>query len=394
MGKRDRRRQRDSTADRPSTTTRRRDAVHMTVAAVTSIDALDLRHETQLVKAALLYADNVTLASPKVLMLASLAAFGAADRRARIDGMAELIGLLEQGQEATELYQQLRKRRTRLSPQERRMLVMLERHLEASGEELAAQVDAMLEQAGADELGRALEEGLVTIHGLGSDGADEETFLDVAVERMADLLAESVSTSAQTFPLFDDEAGDLLRAMVAEGKVADPHRPRAAEAGIAGRLIGQLEAFPDADMDVVLDVRRRLQTPLIRFRAALAAASSQFATAAWDEAFAREVDDLFRREVAALLEVREALDELGARPTLLRAAGRKETVGAVGAALALAAAGGIALMDLPALIYGTPGVGIAVSAAAETAERRAARQEASRNAFYFLYRAETELNSE
>jgi hypothetical protein len=50
----------------------------MTVAAVTSIDALDLRHETQLVKAALLYADEVTLASPKALMLASLAAFGAA----------------------------------------------------------------------------------------------------------------------------------------------------------------------------------------------------------------------------------------------------------------------------------------------------------------------------
>lgn len=210
---------------------------------------------------------------------------------------------------------------------------------------------------------------------------------------MADLLAESVSTSARTFPLFDDEAGDLLRAMVAEGKVADPHRPRAAEAGIAGRLIGQLEAFPDAEMDVVLDVRRQLQTPLIRFRAALADAGSQFATAGWDEAFAREVDDLYRREVApALLDVREAIDELGVRPTLLRAAGRKESVGAIGAALALAAAGGLAQMDLPALIYGTPGVGAVVSGAAEVAERGTTRRETSRNAFYFLYQADAGLD--
>ena len=392
MGKRSRQRQRDLAADRPSATTQRPDAVHMTVAAVTSIDALDLRHETQLVKAALLYADEVTLASPKALMLASLAAFGAADRRARIDGVAELIWQLEQGHEAAELYQRLRKCRRRLSPQERSMLVGLEHHLEASSQELAAQVDDMLEQAGAEELGRALEDGVVTIHGLGSEGADEETFLDVAVERMADLLADTVSASARTFPLFDDDAGDLLRAMVAEGRVVGAHRPRAAEAGIAGRLIAQLEAFPDAEMDVVLDVRRQLQTPLVRFRAALASAGSQFESAAWDESFAREVDDLYRREVApALLEVREALDELGARPTLLRAAGRKETVGAIGASLALAAAGGIAQVDLPALIYGTPGVGAAVSAAAEAAGRRGTRRQASRNAFYFLYQANAGL---
>jgi hypothetical protein len=46
---------------------------------------------------------------------------------------------------------------------------------------------------------------------------------------------------------------------------------------------------------------------------------------------------------------------------------------------------------LPALIYGTPGVGAAVSVAAEASQRRSIRRQASSNAFYFLYGADTKL---
>ncbi|HEX8105067.1 MAG TPA: hypothetical protein VF533_20775 [Solirubrobacteraceae bacterium] len=92
-----------------------------------------------------------------------------------------------------------------------------------------------------------------------------------------------------------------------------------------------------------------------------------------------------------LLEVREALDELDARPTLLRAASRAETVGAIRASLALAAAGGIAQVDLPALIYGAPGVGATVSAAAEASQRRTIRRQAAGNAFFFRYEAAANL---
>lgn len=49
--------------------------LHITVAAITDMHELDLRHETELVKAALLYADRVTLASPKVAYMASIASF-------------------------------------------------------------------------------------------------------------------------------------------------------------------------------------------------------------------------------------------------------------------------------------------------------------------------------
>jgi hypothetical protein len=353
-----------------------------------------LAHETQLVKAALLYADRVTLASPKAYLYASIASFGAGDRRARIDLTAELIGQLPDGQKNAALYKQLRARRQRLSAPERRMLKGLERILEASSEDLIETVDEMLQQAGADELAEAMAAGAVDLHPLTTEDTSAECFSDDVINEMVSVLAESVDATAMSFPLFDDGAGDLMRAMVKEGKLADPHRPRAAEAGIAGRLIGQLEAFPTADMDVILDVRGQLDAPLTRFRSALAKASSEFAAAAWDETFAREVDDLYRVQVApALRDVNDALDELGARPTLLRLATDAKAQAAVTATIGLAAAGGITHLDLPALVYGSgPALGAAAAAATEGLQRRKVRGEAGRNAFYFLYESNRRLS--
>jgi hypothetical protein len=71
------------------------------------------------VKAALLYADRVTLASPKVAFMASIASFTTLDPRQRIEAMAELMGVLDDGRDAARLYADLRRRRRRLAPRER-----------------------------------------------------------------------------------------------------------------------------------------------------------------------------------------------------------------------------------------------------------------------------------
>jgi hypothetical protein len=211
---------------------------------------------------------------------------------------------------------------------------------------------------------------------------------------MAALLTDSVRTSARTFPLFDDGAGGLMRAMVDEGKVIGPQTGRSTEIGVAGRLLGGLEAFPFAAMDELVDVRERLARPLTRLRAVLARASVQFESAAWDEQFAREADDFYRREVSpALADVAEALEELGARPTLLRVVARKETVAAAAASLGLAAANA-QFGALPDLIFGAPAASIVAAGAAEALERRKSRRAAAANSFYFLYAANRELGGQ
>jgi hypothetical protein len=340
----------------------------------------------------LLYADRVTLVSPKVALMANLASFATLDRRRRIDGMAELIGTIENGQDAARLYSELRKRRRRLTPHERKLVVGLEDHLDRGSRDVIAKLDEMLEQAGAGELAHALELGVVDLHGLGIEQADENNLIDVVIEALGDVLAESVGVAARTFPLFDNEAGDLMRAMVAEGKVVEPRAARSNEVGAAGRLIAGLDAFPHAAMDDLLDVRRRLARPLVRFRGALAKVASEFESAAWDDDFEREVDDLYRREVApAVLEVDETLDELGARPTLLRVASSKESVAAMATGLGLAAASALGYADLPAVVYGTPGAPLLAAGADEALHRRDIRRSTAQNSFYFLYAANRPL---
>lgn len=365
--------------------------LHITVAAITDMHEFDLRHETELVKAALLYADRVTLASPKVAYMASIASFITLDRRQRIDAMAELMGVLAEGRDAARLYADLRRRRRRLAPRERVLVAGLEARLDSGGQDMAAKVDELLDDAGAGELAHALELGVLDLHGLGIDQADQTNFTDTIIGGLADVLAESVGATTRTFPLFDNDAGNLMRAMVAEGKVADVQAARSNEAAAAGRLIAGLDAFPRAAIDDLLDVRRQLEQPLVRFRAALATVTAQFEAAAWEEGFDREVEDLYRQHVApALLDVQQALEELGALPTLLRLASG-ERVAAVAAGLGLAAAAAVGYADLPAIVYGTPGAPLLAAGASEALQRRDVKRSAAQNSFYFLYAADRQL---
>jgi hypothetical protein len=146
MGKRARRRHRGPARAAASPAKQAASAeLHITVAAITDMHELDLRHETELVKAALLYADRVTLASPKVAFMASIASFTTLDRRQRIDAMAELMGILDDGHDAAGVYADLRRRRPRLTPHERVLLAGLEARLDTGSHDVAAKINELLD---------------------------------------------------------------------------------------------------------------------------------------------------------------------------------------------------------------------------------------------------------
>jgi hypothetical protein len=388
MSKRSRRRARDNRLPTGPARPVPRGGLHMTVAALNLRD-IDIRHETRLVKSALLYADSVTLLSLGAWSVALLAQFAGADRADRARIAAGFTGRLNA--ESARQYEEMRG--TIQSAQEQRLFRLMEQHERLSEAEIIAEVELMMRDAGADELPKAMAAGLLNLQRVGGKTEDlSPAVAGILLDEVAELLKGYVATGADTFPLFDDGAGNMLRAMLKSGKLVDPKRSHANEAGIAGRLIDGLEAFPDADMDVILDVRDRLQVPLVRFRSALSRASVEFGSATWDEEFSVEFDDYYRREVApALLNVRESLEDLGVRPTLLRLAASKNVVPAVAiataATLGLAAIGGLHA-DLPHLLYGTPGLaGVATEAATEAGHRDQVHGTAKQNPFYFLYQA-------
>jgi hypothetical protein len=344
-----------------------------------------LEHELALVKSALLYADHVTLASTNAIQFGALLPLTTADSRARREALIETVSALPGNERVADVYRDLSRRRRRLSPHERLALMRLEAALREHGDEVAETTETLLSRTGIAELQRAMDAGLLGIDLLNLEGVKPGEFADRAVEGLVDALARAVSNRARTYPLFDDGVGNLVASLIRERRISYASPSRGKQMGAAGMLISQLEAFPGAEMDVVLDVRERLAGPLVRFRAALAEASAELESPAWEtDEFAREVDDLYHRRVApALLELEEAMRELGALAMLRRVASDVETVKAA-AFITVAAAAGVGLAHLPEMVFGAP---VVAAAARETQWRADARRDRGTNDFYFLYEA-------
>jgi hypothetical protein len=179
-----------------------------------------------------------------------------------------------------------------------------------------------------------------------------------------------------------------MRAMVAEGKVTDVHAARSNEAAAAGRLIAGLDAFPRAAMDDLLDVRRQLEHPLVRFRAALA--TVQVELAAWDEGFDREVEDLYRQQVALACSG-AASAEGTRRPTDAAAAGLKRARRGRRRGPRARRGGRGRLRRPAAVVHGTPGAPLLAAGASEALQRRDIKRSAAQNSFYFLYAGDHRL---
>jgi hypothetical protein len=371
MGKRERKRKRQFAA-------RVRPSFHVLIASTATLGEIDLSHETEMIKAALLYADRVTLASPKALLLFGFAAVFSADRTTRLRAIRDMVSVTPEGARA---FQQLEDA-TRTSRGARRHAIReeLESQLLRAGEEMALAHEETLAQAGAQELVPAIQAGLLEIHPLGSDEITDENYWDRLLEELVAVMTESVRPTATTYPLFENSAGGLLRSIIAEAETGSNVFDRANQVGVARNLIGGLDAFPNASMDVVLDVRERIKDSLVRFRSAVAEA------AAVDPGFDRAVEDIRLRVVApALLELEEDLRSLDARTTLLRG----WAAGGSGAVLAFIAAAAAGASDYAQL--GAAGIAASVPVVNELLRRHDAEQALRRNGFFFLYEADREL---
>jgi hypothetical protein len=352
-------------------------------------EELSVDREIDMAKAALLYADHVTLASPKAIFAATTVAMAYGNRETQDE---VTLGLLEQagGEGLGEAYTALKKKRNR-SVAETKMLARFDAMLEKATVDMAESLRPMADKSRFDELLPAIERGLLEIHPLGTDqSTDADHFIDAILESLQDLLRQSVSPSASAHPMYDDSAGDMVKAMLREGGIDNPVLSLANEVGVARDFIDTVEAFPNASMDVILDVRTRLRDPLIRFRAAVASASAELGSeeSVLEDRFHARVAEIYRRTVAPELEsIREGLHELGALPTLRRTAkATAQTATKAGAMATLGLLAGRLDMDDLTAIAAALGVG-AKATVDERAFRAAVRKAQKENRFFWLYEA-------
>lgn len=212
------------------------------------------------------------------------------------------------------------------------------------------------------------------------------------------LVSSALEPPAELRPLLEQSPPDA-EAVASEfsrflglvsGRVAPPATPALrkdlAEVALAGRLLGELPAFPHADVRDVLDVRERLTDARTRFRSVMAAAGRALADVPPEE-FEVEVARYRREHVDdALLSIREQLEDLGAIPTLLRALREKWAVPTV-ASLAVATT----VLDVSsAAAAAATAAGVSLGAR-EALARREVRRQARQQAYWYLSEVERAL---
>lgn len=258
-------------------------------------DRRALDQDTELTKAALLYADEVELVSLGMSMF---------DELRRVIDAGELggYGLLASLDDDTINYLATRDgSENRLPPDWRQTigaaLSVPPEALEALGvegadqlrelQEMAAQqgrraqhdLENLLEEQGATELVAAIRVGAIKLAELGVSPSstlrptdlDPTDSTDVQLWNWIDALVTRL-TDKKTRLLFDRQAGSLIQSMLKDGMI--PSNPQglrlAAQAALGAGFAERLPAFPTAKMDELLDMRKELALPLARYRGAVA----------------------------------------------------------------------------------------------------------------------------
>lgn len=383
----------------------------------------DLSAAMQLVKPGLLYADRVTILSPTAWMLNDVTKL--ADVDDPVQQVEIMLSIMEQ---VPELAGQVE-----IPPQLRESLPVLVKHrlqlqafarvagaepevaaLYASLEQIAdgwkafrPALEQVHDRLGTAELSHAIDRKLVTVEDLGAVGRTDAlaSSLNAATggpvddlfgQVLSGFVASALEALAdpKALPMLDAEASGLIRAFDAELGLGTAHDggARSREIGAVVTLAGFLPYFTEMPVDEIVDLRRELSAPLVRFRAAMARMSRDVASRPLDDDFYAEIAQRWRSDIEpALQEIRETLAEHGfLRQVASIAAGDPRRLMAESGAVIAAA------LSPQHVFQGAVAAGVAVAAPAvdvgfrAVRERQRGRNFAGRNEFYFLHRVAEE----
>jgi hypothetical protein len=158
------------------------------------------------------------------------------------------------------------------------------------------------------------------------------------------------------------------------------------QSALATDVLRRLPLFEDASVSEILDIRRELQTPLIRFRRAIMDYAGKIKSASWDEDFSIEAEAVFRHDIEpSVLEIEDAIKT---NPSLLSlATGKVAAKQAVfSSVFTFLISQAMALPYLTAMAIAA-GVGSAVAFNEARQEWLKQQQAVEGNQLYFYYRA-------
>lgn len=305
----------------------------------------DLSYDLQLIRSALLYADQVELISPGVTMVEGVRQI----HRGGPDALLALIASLDGdalawlgGGDSDQLqflmhrvseYQGLnRQQRRNLSAEMRGQYEALLTHLrtlvsrsDMSALELQASTAELL------EIDEAMDSGLLRIN-------HDVTYSMLADENAGEMygaiLRDRIMQGSSL--LLDDQVGKVVRAMIREGMIelSKAAGSRSVKASTGTSMIAQLPAFHRAEVRKILDARSNLDQQLSRYRRGIREYAQKLESAPFTPELQGELRDLWLEEIQpAVADIQsKASGQAIAKNTAWEAAATMKFAGIEGAA--------------------------------------------------------------
>lgn len=362
------------------------DKFHITVGTAPQHgERLNLANELKLLKTAILYADKVKFCSLTSSLLISLLQLG----NLTADQLADFYVQVANDEvfaKNVELYHQLKVKRRR-TKKELIAYQQIRAMFRDSQESMRQSLEKAVSGTGLDSVGVAIQTGIVELQTLAGSTTDEFT------KQYLDAIGNAV-LAGDTYPLFDDLTGEIVSLAIREGKLAPTEISvnRAKQVGLSSDLLKRLPLFDDVPMDQIIDIRKELDKPLIRFRSAIIRFTRDIQSASWDKEFPKEAEQVFREYVEpAVLDIEEACKSnrliFRLLPDIVEKSAIPVSTSALGLLLAEAS-------QLPAIVVGGLGFTAGASAVAlrSVKEWREKNQAIEGNQLYFYYKAEKLLS--
>lgn len=279
-----------------------------------------LDEEIRLLKPALLYGDKVTLISPMAAMIGGILDVARLDTDALLKLIVEVAPIVspdgaDKLASGVAEYRRLKQKRGKTRDENLVVNRFGQQMRQMFQSEMLPVLQDMAMTSGADELAPAIKAGLLDVSPLVTHGhypdlrhlfeGHTDGFADDVISSYVEQVTELVSKRG-TYPLFDDQTGNLLAMGVREGVFHVPPGAddRAKQVHAAAAFMDRLPAFENASISEILQIREELGEPLVRFRAAMIKIGDLIEASPHEEEFRDQIDKLYGVQIApALLEI-------------------------------------------------------------------------------------------
>ena len=292
-------------------------------------DTFNLDSEIRMLKSGILYADKVKLYSPKVPSILAMSRFNDFPMGLRLEFFEKMIPLLsgrDNVQKLSAALQDYRKILNKEKPDihDLQFKNEFEKKLDQNWRAIADQTNILINESQISQINTAIKAGVLELYDFKNTNTDSAA-LNLILENAAatsaskikgkgsgaeqdgawisDFVERTVSDDS-SYPLLDNHTGNLVTSGAGSKifKIQGFGLEHGKQAELARFLLEQLPLFDQASVDEILDIRKELDKPLLRFRSAIIDYSERIKYAPWDKDFLPEADKVYHRDVQPALQ--------------------------------------------------------------------------------------------